>query len=237
MGERVGTDGDADGPVIEAAGIFHVYRERDIETVALRGADLAVKAGSWTSIMGPSGSGKSTLLHILAGLLEPTAGAVKLAGEDLTRLPPDECARRRRDRIGVVLQRDNLHPLLDVAENVSLGLRLAGRRRAEIRDRVDALLIGMGLAEQRRQRSSRLSGGESQRVAVAAAMAPRPLVLLADEPTGELDEATTEVVLDLLDRLRAADGTAIVTVTHNPAVAERAGVRLTMRDGQVVDAG
>jgi ABC-type lipoprotein export system ATPase subunit len=237
MGERQGTDRDADGPVVEASGIFHVYRERDIETVALRGADLTVDAGAWISIMGPSGSGKSTLLHILAGLLKPTAGAVRLAGEDLTRLPPDECARRRRDRIGVVLQRDNLHPLLDVAENVALGPRLSGRRRAEVRDRVDALLAGMGLAAQRRQRSTRLSGGESQRVAVAAAMALRPVVLLADEPTGELDGTTAEVVLDLIDGLRAECGTAVVTVTHNPAVAERAGQRLTMRDGQVVDAG
>jgi ABC-type lipoprotein export system ATPase subunit len=225
----------SEAPVVEATGLFHVYRERDIETVALRGADLSVRAGSWTSIMGPSGSGKSTMLHILAGLLQPTAGSVKLAGEDLTRLPADARARQRRERIGVVLQRDNLHPLLDVAENVSLGLRLAGRPRAEIRERVGDLLDGMGLADRRRQRSVQLSGGEMQRVAVAAAMAVRPLLLLADEPTGELDEATTVVVLDLIDRLRTEHGTAVVTVTHNPAVAGRAGRRLTMRDGQVVD--
>ena len=224
------------GPAVEAKGLYHIYREREVETVALRGAELTLRPALWTSIMGPSGSGKSTLLHVLAGLLEPSGGSVVIDGEDLTRLPPTERARRRRRHIGVVLQRDNLHPLLDVAGNVALPLRLDGRPRGEVRGRVWELLGQVGLLERGRHRVGQLSGGEAQRAAIAVALAARPRVLLADEPTGELDEATAEVVLDLLERLRVEQGAALLTVTHNPRVAERAGRRLAMRDGLVVDA-
>ncbi len=223
-------------PAVEAKGLYHIYREREIETVALRGAELVLQPASWTSVMGPSGSGKSTLLHVLAGLLAPTAGSVVIDGEDLTRLPASERARRRRRQIGVVLQRDNLHPLLDVAGNVALPLRLDGQPRRRIRERVKELLAEVGLADRRHWRGGQLSGGEAQRVAVAVALAPRPSVLLADEPTGELDEKTTATVLDLLDEVRMREGMALLTVTHNPQVAERAGRRLTMRDGVIVDA-
>jgi ABC-type lipoprotein export system ATPase subunit len=222
-------------PVVEAGGLYHIYREREVETVALRGAELVLQPASWTSVMGPSGSGKSTLLHVLAGLLAPTAGSVVIDGEDITRMPANARARRRRSRIGVVLQRDNLHPLLDVAGNVALPLRLDGQPRRTIRARVTELLAEVGLADRRHRRSGQLSGGEAQRVAVAVALAPRPRVLLADEPTGELDEKTTATVLDLLDDVRAHEGTAILTVTHNPQVAERADRRLTMRDGVIGD--
>ena len=220
---------------MEARGLYHIYREAEVETVALRGAELALAAGSWTSVVGPSGSGKSTLLHVLAGLLEPSGGSVRLDGEDLTRLPPAERARRRRRDIGVVLQRDNLHPLLDVEGNVALPLRLDGRPSREVRARVEGLLEEVGLLDRRHHRPAQLSGGEAQRVAVAVALAPRPRVLLADEPTGELDEASAAGVLELLDTLRGQEGTAILTVTHNPQVAERADRRLVMRDGLVVD--
>jgi putative ABC transport system ATP-binding protein len=227
---------NADSPVIEAKGLYHIYRETEVETVALRGANLALGPASWTSLMGPSGSGKSTLVHVMAGLLEPSGGSVMIDGQDLTRLPPPERARRRRTRIGVVLQRDNLHPLLDVADNVALPLRLAGRPRDETRSRVAELLDSIELADWGHFRVGQLSGGEAQRVAIAVAIAPRPQVLLADEPTGELDEQTAARVLDLLESLRAQEGTAVMTVTHNPAVAARADRRLTMRDGEVVDA-
>ena len=222
-------------PAVEAKGLYHIYREREVETVALRGAELVIPAGSWISVMGPSGSGKSTLLHILAGVLEPSAGSVYVDGEDLTRLSPDERARRRRRHIGVILQRDNLHPLLDVAGNVALPLRLDHRPGRQIRQRVRDLLDRVGLADRRRQRSGRLSGGEAQRVAVAVAVAARPRLLLTDEPTGELDEDNTTAVLDLLAALREEEGTAVLTVTHNPQVAARADRRLTMRDGVFVD--
>jgi len=220
---------------IAARGLYHIYRESEAETVALRGAELELEEGSWTSLMGPSGSGKSTLVHVLAGLLEPSGGSVTVDGEDITRLPPPERARRRRRSIGLVLQRDNLHPLLDVADNVALPLRLEGRPADEIRTRVGELLGRVGLVERRSSRVGQLSGGEVQRVAIALAVAPRPRVLLTDEPTGELDETTAEGVLSLLDELRR-DGTAVLTVTHNPQVAARADRRLAMRDGEVVDA-
>jgi ABC-type lipoprotein export system ATPase subunit len=222
-------------PVLEASGLYHIYREAEVETVALRGAELALAAGSWTSVVGPSGSGKSTLLHVLAGLLEPSGGSVRLDGEDLTRLSPPERARRRRRDIGVVLQRDNLHPLLDVEGNVALPLRLDGRPPREVRARVDGLLEEVGLLDRRRHRPAQLSGGEAQRAAVAVALAPRPRVVLADEPTGELDDASATGVLELLEAHRGQEGSAILTVTHNPRVAERADRRLVMRDGLVVD--
>jgi ABC-type lipoprotein export system ATPase subunit len=227
---------DADDlPAIEARGLYHIYREVEIETVALRGAEIALRRASWTSVMGPSGSGKSTLLHVLAGLLVPNGGSVMIGGDDLTRLPPPERARRRRRRIGVVLQRDNLHPLLDVAGNVALPLRLDGRPLREVQERVERLLGEVGLLERSRHRVAQLSGGEAQRAAIAVALASDPEVLLADEPTGELDEATAAGVLDLLESFRIRARTAILTVTHNPLVAERADRRLTMRDGLVVD--
>jgi ABC-type lipoprotein export system ATPase subunit len=221
--------------VLEASGLYHIYRGAAVETVALRGARLALAAGSWTSVVGPSGSGKSTLLHVLAGLLQPSGGSVRLDGEDLTRLSAPERARRRRRDIGVVLQRDNLHPLLDVEGNVALPLRLDGRPPREVRARVEGLLKEVGLADRRRHRPAQLSGGEAQRAAVAVALAPLPRVLLADEPTGELDEASATGVLDLLEAHRGREGSAILTVTHNPRVAERADRRLAMRDGLVVD--
>jgi ABC-type lipoprotein export system ATPase subunit len=224
------------GAVVDARGLYHVYRGREVETVALRGADISLAAGSWTSVMGPSGSGKSTLLHILAGLDLPTAGRVLLDGVDLTGLTAAERARRRREKVGLLLQRENLHPLLNVADNIALPLRLAGRSGRQIRERVTHLLTAVGLADRRRQRPGQLSGGEAQRVALAVALAPRPRVLLCDEPTGELDEANTATVLDLLAALQDEEGTTVLTVTHNPQVAERADHNLIMRDGVLVDA-
>ena len=148
-----------DDLAIEAQGLYHIYRGAEIETVALRGAELALARGSWASIMGPSGSGKSTLLHVMAGLLEPSGGSVMLDGRDLTRLPPPERAALRRSAIGVVLQRDNLHPLLDASGNLALPLRLGGRPRGEVQARVGQLLDEIGLTDRRRSRPGQLSGG------------------------------------------------------------------------------
>jgi ABC-type lipoprotein export system ATPase subunit len=226
-----------DGPAIEARGLFHIYRGPELETIALRGADLALDKATWTSVMGPSGSGKSTLLHVMAGLLEPSGGAVMVGGRDLTRLPAPERAVLRRRQIGIVMQRDNLHPLLDAAANIALPLRLDGRSRDEIAARVEQLLGDVGLLDRRGHLPAQLSGGEAQRVAIAVALAPRPRVLLADEPTGELDEATTASLLELLDAMRDQEQAALMTVTHNPQVAARAARQVTMRDGQVVHAG
>lgn len=221
--------------VVQARGLYHIYREAEVETVALRGADLDLEGASWTSIMGPSGSGKSTLVAVLAGLLEPNGGSVLFGGDDITRLPSGRRASLRRRGIGLVMQRDNLHPLLDVAANVALPLRLDGRSAGEIRVRVEELLRRVGLLDWRRHTPGELSGGEAQRTALAVALAPRPALLLADEPTGELDESTAAGVLELLAEQRDRDGTAVLTVTHNRKVAERADRRLTMGDGVVVD--
>ncbi|MGH2973364.1 MAG: ABC transporter ATP-binding protein [Solirubrobacterales bacterium] len=223
------------GPAIDAKGLYHIYRETEVETVALRGAELVLEPASWTSLMGPSGSGKSTLINVLAGLLEPSGGSVMIDYQDLTRLPAPERARTRRRSIGLVMQRDNLHPLLDVAGNVALPLRLDGRSAGDVRARVDQVLSQVGLVPRRHHHAGQLSGGEAQRAAIALSVACRPKVLLTDEPTGELDEGTARGVLDLLSELRA-EGAAILTVTHNPQVAERADRRLTMRDGEVTDA-
>jgi ABC-type lipoprotein export system ATPase subunit len=224
-------------PALVAEGLYHIYREGPVRTIALRGAGVVLEPGSWTSLMGPSGSGKSTLLHILAGLLEPSAGSVTVDGEDVTRLSPSDRDAWRRRSVGVVLQRDNLHPHLDTGDNVALPLRLHGRSAAQIKPRVDALLTRIGLGDRHRQPVATLSGGEAQRVAIAVALANGPRVLLADEPTGELDETTASGVLDLLDALRMEQGMAVFTVTHNPLVAERADTRLRMLDGQVTDVG
>ena len=220
---------------LEAQGLYHIYRKGHVNTVALRGAELVLPQASWTTVMGPSGSGKSTLLHILAGLLEPSAGVVTVGSEDVTRLPPARRAEWRRRSVGLVLQRDNLHPHLDAAENIALPLRIQGRPAAEIAGRVGVLLEQVGLSGRRRHRVGQLSGGEAQRVAIAVALAPRPKVLLADEPTGELDEVTTADILDLLEALLDREGMAILTVTHNKQVKERASRALTMRDGVLID--
>jgi putative ABC transport system ATP-binding protein len=218
-----------DGTALSGHGLFHIYRSDKIETIALHGADITILAGSWVSVAGPSGSGKSTLLSVLAGLVTPSAGQVLLDGQDISRLSEAGRAALRRTTLGVMLQRDNLHPLLSVRENVALPGQLAGRRTSEL----DSLLARVGLDHRDRHRPRKLSGGEAQRASVAVALAGRPRILLADEPTGELDEATAADILDLLDNERHRTGLALLTVTHNPAVAARADIRLRMLDGQL----
>ncbi len=227
--------GTTKDPVLDARGLYHIYREAHLETVALRGAEMSIAAGEWVAVMGPSGSGKSTLLNVLAGLLEPSGGQVIVAGRDITRQSEAERAELRRSHIGVVMQRDNLHPLLTVGENVALPLQMGGSARRSAHDRVAKLLQRVGLTQQARNRPHHLSGGEAQRAAIAVAVAAQPTVLIADEPTGELDKDTATEVLDLLGELRTIQGTAIVTVTHNQGVARRADRRLAMRDGVLRD--
>lgn len=221
---------------LDAAGLFHIYREGELETVALRGVQVQLAFGEWVSVVGPSGSGKSTLLLVLAGLMEPSGGFVMVDGRDVTRLDEAARAEMRRSKIGGIMQRDNLHPALSVAENVALPLELAGWPRGKITSRVDGLLERVGLAERRVNRPHQLSGGEAQRAAIAVALAPEPEVLIADELTGELDAATTESMLDLLETVRRDENVAILTVTHNSLVAARADRRLELHDGVLADA-
>ncbi len=220
---------------LEARGIYHIYRKGHVRTVVLRGVDVVLQPQSWTTVMGPSGSGKSTFLHILAGLIEPSAGQVTVAGKDVTRLPPDQRTQWRRRSVGLVLQRDNLHPLLDAAENIALPLRIQGWKPSDIVTRVGQLLDQIGLRDRGHHRTAQLSGGEAQRVAIAVALAPGPKVLLADEPTGELDGTTAAGILDLFASLQQHEAMAVLTVTHNPQVKERASRALTMTDGVLTD--
>lgn len=220
---------------LEARDLYHIYHKGHLNTVVLRGVDVVMKPRTWTTVMGPSGSGKSTLLHILAGLIEPTAGQVTVDGKDLTRLPSGQRAEWRRRSVGLVLQRDNLHPHLNAAENISLPLRIQGWSSPEIAVRVDQLLGQIGLSDRGHHRTGQLSGGEAQRVAIAVALAPGPKVLLADEPTGELDKVTAAGILDLFAALQDQEAMALLTVTHNPQVTERASHTLIMQDGVLTD--
>jgi putative ABC transport system ATP-binding protein len=201
---------------------------------ALRGVSLRVSAGEHVAITGPSGCGKSTLLHLIGGVDTPTSGSVVFEGRDLAALSEPDRGRLRLTRIGFVFQRFFLLPMLTAAENVELPQAEAGAAAAERRARTRELLDYVGLADRAQHLPSQLSGGEMQRVAIARALANRPALLLADEPTGELDETTSNHIADLFDRVNA-DGTAILVVTHNPALASRAGRRLAMASGRMVE--
>ena len=193
---------------------------------------LHVPARQFLAVAGPSGSGKSTLLGLIAGLDRPTAGTVVVAGADLTTMTEDALARFRRDTIGYIFQAFHLIPTLTAVENVAVPLELAGERDALGRARL--LLAEVGLAERAHHYPVQLSGGEQQRVAVARAVARRPAVLLADEPTGNLDSATGKHIIDLLLSLNRNLGSTLVLVTHDPALAAHADRIVTLRDGRIV---
>ena len=199
---------------------------------ALRGVSIEVPQGQFTAVMGPSGSGKSTLMHLLAGLDTPDAGAVHIAGEDITRMSDRDLTRLRRTHIGFVFQSFNLLPTLSAEENVLLPLAIAGRKPR--RDVVDALMEKMGLAERRDHKPAQLSGGQQQRVAVARALIGSPTVLFADEPTGNLDSAAGAGVLELLRAAVDEDGQTTVMVTHDARAAATADRVLFLADGRVV---
>jgi putative ABC transport system ATP-binding protein len=201
---------------------------------ALADVSLRVEAGEYLGIVGPSGCGKSTLLHVLGCVDVPTAGALRFEGRDVASLPDAERSRLRLRAIGFVFQRFFLMPMLTAWENVELPQAEAGVPRAERRARTAELLDYVGLGARASHRPSELSGGEMQRVAIARALANRPRLLLADEPTGELDQATGAQVAELLDRLHR-DGTAVVVVTHDAAMAARAPRLVHMRDGRIVE--
>ena len=221
----------ADDPFVQVRDVFKIYREGEIETVALRGADLELQRGTVTSLTGPSGSGKSTLLALIAGLSRPSAGQILLDGRDIGRANEVERSRMRGERIGIVFQSGNLIPFLTARENVLVVMAFgrAGTSDARARDLLAA--TGVGALADRLPRQ--LSGGEAQRVAIAVALANEPELLLADELTGELDSATASGVLDLLMQIHAQRALTMVLVTHNPEVAARAQRQLVVMDGQV----
>ena len=220
--------------ILEASGLAKTYRSLGADVLALRGVDLALEAGEFVAVMGPSGSGKSTLLHLLGGLDRPTAGQVLLDGERIDDRSEAQLALVRRRRLGFVFQFFNLIGDLSVADNVELPALLVGASPRDARSRREELLAELGLADKGRAAPAELSGGQQQRVAIARALANRPAVLLADEPTGNLDSASAKEVLDLLRREREA-GQTILLVTHDARVAAAADRVVTMRDGLAVD--
>jgi ABC-type lipoprotein export system ATPase subunit len=216
---------------LECHDVFKIYRSGPVETVALRGLDLKIEPGELVAILGPSGCGKSTLLALAAGLDEPSAGELRVWGRSLGRLDEAELAVYRARDLAIVFQSDNLWPALSAHENIAVSLRLAGQENAP--GAADAALAAFGLAQRRAHRASALSGGEQQRVAIAAAAARRARLVLADEPTGELDQHNEEVVLQALEKLSRDYESTIVVVTHSERVAGRAGRVIEMRDGKV----
>ena len=222
--------GDA---ALAAAGVTRRFGKGESAVQALRGVSLEVSSGELVALMGRSGSGKSTLLHILGGLDRPTSGDVVLGGARLYELGDDDLTRFRNSRIGFVFQSFNLLPLLTAEENVVLPLALAGERPEA--EWVDELIERVGLSGRRRHRSAELSGGETQRAAIARALVNRPDVVIADEPTGNLDSRTGHGVLELLHECSAAYGQTIVMATHEAAVATIADRILLLSDGRLVD--
>lgn len=215
---------------LEFHDVFRIFRSGAAETVALRGLELRIEARELVALFGPSGSGKSTALHLAGGLEEPSAGDVRSFGRSLSRLTESELADYRAREVAIVFQSANLWPELSARENVALGLRLA-RRREGIRPTAERVLDVFDLQRREDQRAGSLSGGEQQRVAIAAAAAREAPLVLADEPTAELDLRNEQVVLTALRRLRDEFASTVVVVTHSPRVAEAADRVIEIRDG------
>jgi putative ABC transport system ATP-binding protein len=222
-------------PVVELLRASRTYLGGSAEEVrALRDIDLRLAPGEFVSVEGPSGCGKTTLLNLIGLLDSPTSGDVRWDGRPVGTLSDRERARLRLTGVGFIFQRFYLLPTLTARENVELPMRALGVDRAERTRRASALLAEVGLSGRERAFPHQLSGGEEQRVAVARALSNRPGVLLADEPTGELDSGNTRAILDLIERVRATRNATLLVVTHNPEVAARARRHLTMRDGGIV---
>lgn len=228
----IGNDGDGP-PALEAVDLYRFYHAGDEETLALQGVSLRIEAGELVAVTGPSGSGKSTLLACLAGLDEPDGGMVRYGADRMSRRSEAERAGLRASRIGMLFQTANLLDHLSIEQNITIAQRLAGRVD---REGTRALLAALDLGHRAKASPSTLSGGEAARAGLAVALANHPTVILADEPTGELDEASADRLLRLL-RDRSRDGAAVVVVSHDPAVAAAADREIQLLDGRVHDGG
>ena len=223
------------GVLVEATGLERRYRLGRIEVPALRGVDFRLERGESVVVAGPSGSGKSTLLNLLGCLDEPDAGRVSFEGRDLSRATAAEKTRLRRRRLGFVFQSFHLIPVLSALENVDYPLLIDGVSRPIRRERAEAALAAVGLADRLGHRPDQLSGGERQRVAIARALVHDPVLVFADEPTANLDSRTGAAVVDLLSKLNAERGVSFVLATHDPAIMERAARIVRLADGRIAD--
>ncbi|GAB4052144.1 ABC transporter ATP-binding protein [Catellatospora paridis] len=219
---------------IEAIDVARTYALDGVSVPALRGVSLSIGHGEHVALVGPSGSGKSTLMHLLGGLDQPTSGRLRIGGRDVAGLTAAEMAHLRNATIGFVFQSFHLLSRTSALDNVALPLVYRGMGARERRERAAQMLERVGLGHRIGHRPNQLSGGEQQRVAIARALVTEPVVLLADEPTGNLDQATGAAVLELLEQLNTAEGVAVVLVTHDREVAARARRQITMRDGRIV---
>ncbi|HEX7393146.1 MAG TPA: ABC transporter ATP-binding protein [Thermoplasmata archaeon] len=218
---------------IEIKDLIKVYRTGKSEVIALRGLDCTIKSGAVHAIMGPSGCGKSTLLNIIGGLDRPTAGAVIVEGNNIVDLSDAELVKYRREKVGIVFQFFNLVPTLTAKENIELPMRLAGKGSAYMRKRADELLRLVGIEQRESHKPDELSGGEQQRVGIAVALANDPPILLADEPTGELDTEMGQQILHLFRKLRDDHSKTVVIVTHDQRIGQIADDVMTMVDGRI----
>lgn len=219
--------------VIETRQLTKIYNPDTVPVHALRGVDLTIDKGEFTAIVGPSGSGKTTLLNIIGGLDKPSGGSIRVDGEDITTLTDNQLIEFRQQKIGFVFQSYNLIPVLTVAENTEFVMLLQKRPREEREKRVMELLNAVGLEEKKNVRPAKLSGGQQQRVAVARALAPKPAFILADEPTANLDSASTANLLDIMEKLNREEGITFVFSTHDSRVIERARRVVTLIDGKI----
>lgn len=222
-------------PLVEVRGVTKVYRRDSEELTVLEELDLTIEEGEFLALMGPSGSGKSTLLNLLAGLDTPTEGTIRVAGEEITRLRPKELAAWRARHIGFIFQLHNLLPVLTALQNVELPLLLTPLSRKERREHAETALRIVGLEDRMHHYPRQLSGGQEQRVGIARAIVTDPTLILADEPTGDLDARSASEILDLLGRLNREFGKTIVMVTHDPNAAARAGRTLHLEKGKLLE--
>jgi len=219
---------------VEAVGLERTYASGRATVAALAGVTIGIRRGEFVAVMGPSGSGKSTLLNVVAGLERPTGGMVRVDGEDLAKLDEEALARHRSKRVGMVFQAFNLLPRFRVVDNVALPLAFSGIPTAERTRRARAMLDRLGMSSRADHRSNELSGGELQRAAIARALIGEPAILLADEPTGNLDSANGAALIALFEELHA-QGQTVLLVTHDAQIAAHAERTIRMRDGRVVD--